>query len=165
MKFSNADLHTLIEASQLSDSERAVFLTQQLSQKSSDELVQLFTAFFDLSELFTKACVEAIEVHVLANTDIYPDRMNINVPSLEGALHGQLLAQKAPNKSVLCKGCAYRCGTFANFSAYTLTDVGEALEQDKIFYCHEGIDEARNDFSKAKPCKGWAQHVKKGGAA
>ncbi|MCG2572266.1 hypothetical protein LVY74_01675 [Acinetobacter sp. ME22] len=138
------------------------------ADKSKDEVLAAFHSVFWTGVDYAASCDETLHLHLVTTGDIHPYTVEkLNMPSFQGALHGLILAQKAPKQAVLCESCAYRCGTLANHSLTTQADLAYAIKNEKVFYCHKDIENldcpTSEDRKRMKPCKGWAQHIKESG--
>ena len=136
---------------------------QLLVDHDKDTLILLITDVIEIANRFSAACLDAVDMHILINSDRHPDSYNfndLNLPSFSGACRGARFLKHVDENKV-CKGCAYRSGTVGNTSSATLDELEECLEFSKVFYCHESIeDESNIDKSKLRSCRGYAQHLK-----
>ncbi len=163
----NASILALTDVLLLPVDERLEAIKDKFSLKTTDELLELVNTLINVADTYTHACNEAVELHLSIHSDMHPDKLDYNKPSFHGALNGLILAQKAPNQSLLCHSCAYKQGTLANCSLSTQSDVAYALSECATFYCHQNIEclehPTDEDRKRMRPCKGWAQHVKNRG--
>lgn len=151
----------------LPDAEQAQGLRELLLTLDQSQLINMTEKVFNIAKHYTHACDEAVELHLLINSDMHPDRLDYNKPSLRGAINGLILSSKIKNKSVLCESCAYQPNTMANSSLSTQSDLAHAIAESEVFYCHIDLENQNNptkeDRARMRPCKGWAQHCKKNG--
>lgn len=144
--------------------QRLQAVKDNFSNKNTDDLLELLFTLINVSDDYTNACDEAIELHLSIYSDMHPDKLSFNKPSFHGALNGLILSSKAPNQNVLCESCAYKQGTLANSSLSTQSDLAYAIGNCATFYCHKNIENiecpSEEDRKRMRPCKGWAQHVK-----
>ena len=162
----NTSILALTDIIQLPEAERLQAIKDKFSAKSQDELLNLLGNVLNVAVNYAQSCDETLYLHLVTTGDMHPYAIDKLIsPSFHGALNGLILAQKAPNQDVLCESCAYRCGTLANHCLSTQSDLAHALELDAVFYCHKDIENLHSpsatDRKRMKPCKGWAQHVKK----
>ncbi|WP_336165517.1 hypothetical protein [Acinetobacter ursingii] len=136
---------------------------QLLTGHDKDALIKLISNVIEIANQFSAACLDAVDMHILINSDCHAVRNSfndLNLPSFSGACRGAKFLKYADENKV-CKGCAYRSGTVGNTSSSTLDELEECLEFSKVFYCHESIeDESNIDKSKLRACRGYAQHLK-----
>ena len=161
-----AHILSLSEIAQMPQGERQAAFKEKFGTLAQDELLSVFSAVLDVTVSYAESCNEALFLHLVTTGDFHPHAVDkLNLPSFHTALKGVLIAQHAPNQDVLCDSCAYRCGTLANHSECTQADLEYALSVENTFYCHKEIENldcpTEVDRKRMKPCKGWAQHIKR----
>lgn len=164
------EINNLIEILNVPKACRHQAIHEKLSSKSHDDLIKILEVLMTVSENYAESCDEALYLHLVITGDMHPHSIEKLIsPKFDAALKGLLLSEKAPNQDVLCDGCAYKEGTLANHCSTTQSDLSSALNEGKIFYCHEGFERldvpTKKDQKCMKPCKGWAQHIKNVGKA
>lgn len=164
----NTSILALTDIIQLPEAERLQAIKDNFSAKTHDDLLNLLGNVLNVAVNYAQSCDETLHLHLVTTGDIHPYTVEkLNMPNFHGALHGLILAQKAPKQAVLCESCAYRCGTLANHSLGTQGDLAHAIKNGEVFYCHKDIENldcpTSEDRKRMKPCKGWAQHIKQSG--
>lgn len=153
---------------QLEKHQRFKALCQAFSGLNKDELLKVLDGVINVGCDYATSCDEAVFLHMVTTGEMHPYSVEkLNMPSFQAAIKGLYLAKRAPNQSVLCESCAYRCGTLANHSETTQADLEYAKANETIFYCHQDIENlnhpTREDRKRMRPCRGWAQDVKRTG--
>ncbi|WP_417211998.1 hypothetical protein [Acinetobacter venetianus] len=166
LNLSNDLLDSLLYVIDLKNkNERLAALKEKFACMAKDDLLGILAGVLNISCDYAASCDETLELHLVTTGDLHPYTVEkLITPSFEAAINGLKISKKAPNKSVLCESCAYRCGTLANHSSSTQADLAYAIESKAIFYCHQEIENldypTEEDKKRMRPCRGWAQDVK-----
>jgi cation transport regulator ChaC len=136
---------------------RRELLARFEAENGTPALIEVFAQFMGMANSVVANNREMAEM-LLISVGHCDERTaeSANLPTIFGALHGVVLANRARSQGGMCEGCAYRLATPANQSPITSLDAADALEECSArFMCHvRGLDD---EGEPTRLCAGFAQ--------
>lgn len=155
-RLSVADAVTLRAIALMPADMRIEMLREFVMRHGVRALTELFAEFIGLANSVVANNREMIELILIQESVCHPDRVDVNLPTIGGALAGIEPATLCITEST-CGGCAYKLGTVANQCPPTAQDALEATDGEHQFWCHEDVND---DGSVKHLCRGHAAVMK-----